>query len=254
MDNENKYGVRTIQEGLLALLKRFDAVCQEKGIKYSLNSGSLLGAIRHQGFVPWDDDADIIVDRKNYELLVETFKDAEDFVFFTDLWMPRIQLKEWCTAENVPTLDVFIFDPAPDNAFFRKLKVFLIFCCQALMKKPATKTFSLTNLRLLIGHILGLPFSYETKLNWYFRLSQLPKRKKTKFGSCYNFWPTCYINLLFRSDILEHIERRPFEDTELNVVCDYDSFLTTIYGDYMTPPKEEDRKPEHLGERTVRHY
>ena len=254
MDIENKYGVRKIQEGLLDLLKKFDAVCQEKGIRYTLDSGTLLGAIRHQGFIPWDDDVDIVVDRKNYESLVETFKGAEDFVFFTDLWMPRIQLKEWCTAENVPTLDVFIFDPAPDNVVLRKLKVFLIYCCQALMKKPATKEISLTNLRLLIGYILGRPFSYETKLNWYFRLSQFPRNTKTKFLSCYNYWPSSCINLLFRSDILDHIERRPFENIELNAVCDHDSYLTTLYGDYMTPPKETDRKPEHQGERTIRHF
>lgn len=254
MDVENKYGVRTVQEGLLDLLKKFDAVCQQKGIRYTLDSGSLLGAIRHQGFIPWDDDVDIVVDRKNYELLAETFKDAEDFLFYTDLWMPRVQLKKESTGAIEPTLDVFIFDPAPDSVFFRKLKVFLVFCCQALMKKPATRKCSLTNLRLLIGYILGRPFSYETKLNWYFRLSQLPQKKKTKFVSCYNYWPSSCIKLLFRSDILDYIERRPFEDAELNVVCDYDSYLTTLYGDYMTLPKTADRKPEHQGKRTIRHF
>lgn len=254
MDIENLYGLRAIQEGLLVLLKKFDVVCQEKGIVYSLDSGSMLGAIRHRGFIPWDDDVDIVVDRKNYELLVETFKDAEDFMFFTDLWWPRLQLREKSTSETIPTLDVFIMDPAPDHVIFRKLKVFLIYCCQALMKKPGSKELSLTNIRLFIGHLFGLPFSYDTKLKWYFLLSQLPRRKKTKFGSCYNYWPSSTINFLFRSDILDEIERRPFEDTELNVVKDYDTYLTTLYGDYMTPPKEEDRKPEHQGERAIRHF
>lgn len=56
-----------MQRKLLALLKEFHGFCINNGIKYSLDWGSLLGTIRHKGFIPWDDDLDIMVDRDNYE-------------------------------------------------------------------------------------------------------------------------------------------------------------------------------------------
>lgn len=67
MDIENKYGTLNAQKELLELLKEFHSFCIQNEIKYSLAYGSLLGAFRHKGFIPWDDDLDIMVDRENYE-------------------------------------------------------------------------------------------------------------------------------------------------------------------------------------------
>ncbi|AWB33020.1 LicD family protein [Orrella marina] len=60
----------SLQDGLLRLLVEFDRVCQKLGIPYQLGAGTLLGAVRHQGFVPWDDDADVCLLRSDYERLL----------------------------------------------------------------------------------------------------------------------------------------------------------------------------------------
>ena len=66
MDVNNEYGTLEMQKRLLILLERFHQFCVMNAIQYSLDWGSLLGAIRHKGFIPWDNDLDIMVDRNNY--------------------------------------------------------------------------------------------------------------------------------------------------------------------------------------------
>ena len=70
MDLENKYGTLEIQKELLLLLQEVHNFCVSNDITYSIAYGSLLGAVRHKGFIPWDDDLDIMVDRENYKKIL----------------------------------------------------------------------------------------------------------------------------------------------------------------------------------------
>ena len=97
MDLENRYGVLAAQKDLLVLLKEFHSFCVEHEIKYSLSYGSLLGAIRHQGFIPWDDDLDVFVDRKNADLLNQALADSDllqvERESAESLWVDRVRQK-----------------------------------------------------------------------------------------------------------------------------------------------------------------
>ncbi len=66
MDVENKYGTLEMQQYYIPIMEYIDGLCIKHGIKYTISDGSLIGAIRHKGFVPWDDDIDISFDRHNY--------------------------------------------------------------------------------------------------------------------------------------------------------------------------------------------
>ena len=68
------YDLKKVHEAELEILKEIDRICRKYNIKYALDSGTLLGAVRHQGFIPWDDDADVSMTRKNYEAFVRAAK------------------------------------------------------------------------------------------------------------------------------------------------------------------------------------
>ena len=108
---ENSYHTAERQNILLEMMKEIHAFLEEHQITYSLASGSLLGAVRHNGFIPWDDDIDIFVDRKNYERLLAVFFECENFKIRRTLWINRIVRKDE-TIEGLaaPTIDIFVLD------------------------------------------------------------------------------------------------------------------------------------------------
>lgn len=252
MDTDNKYGTLDIQKELLLLLKEFDSFCVKEGIKYSLDSGSLLGAIRHKGFIPWDDDLDVILDRENYNKLIFTVDKAKSLVIERitgqALWVDRVRL-QGAEAINglAPTLDIFILDNVPDNKWKAVFKKYTIFMLQGMLKPHLSmkKGSLIMKLCSLISYMMGLFFPRKVKYKWYNMVSQWGNKDKCKYGSCYNY-TFKGIGKLFPSDALKRIIRVPFESIDVSVMEDYDSVLTSIYGDYMTPPKEKERIPKHM--------
>ncbi len=96
MDLKNEYGTLDVQKGLLILLKEFHSFCTLNKIEYSLAWGSLLGAVRHKGFIPWDDDLDVMMDRKNYNRFVQRIcKSSKLICHFNEngLWIDKIRIK-----------------------------------------------------------------------------------------------------------------------------------------------------------------
>lgn len=73
-------GMEEIHQDILILLKKFHKLCVDNNIKYSLHGGTLLGAIRDKGFIPWDDDADLTVTRENYNKLKQIFSNNQEYI------------------------------------------------------------------------------------------------------------------------------------------------------------------------------
>ena len=105
-------GMEKIHQDLLILLKKFHKLCIDNNIKYSLHGGSLLGAIRDKGFIPWDDDVDITVTRENYKKLEKVFADNCGYMNMvfdaTSALSTQIRYKN-INQESV-WLDIFIYD------------------------------------------------------------------------------------------------------------------------------------------------
>ena len=253
MDTENQYGTLATQKGLLTLLKQFHSFCVQNNIVYSLAAGSLLGAIRHNGFIPWDDDLDVYVDRHNYNKIVQLLSKHQTLFIernsIESLWVDRVRLIADNKREgHLPTLDLLVFDPIPANPFKRKFKLFCILCLQGMMKiKLNLKKGSLFyRIGSLVTYCLGFLFPYGFKKKLYNSISQIGNAKPSNSIANYN-GPFETVRKSFPYNMLDKITLHIFEDTHAYIMEDWDAYLTAVFGDYMTPPNEADRRPKHGG-------
>ena len=251
MDIDNKYGTLEIQQQLLALLKEFHSFCTENDIKYSLDWGSLLGAIRHKGFIPWDDDLDIMVDRENYKKLKRLITGNNRLSFDTTspntLWIPRIRFAQ---KENnyiyPPTIDVLIMDNAPDSSINRQSRVWLVKILQGMLKvKPQfDKGSHFMRMAGKIVHWVGLLFCRDRKLQWLNDIAQKSNTTVTHEITSYYEEFSC-LGKYYPKDMMREMILVPFEDMQAYVVKDYHNCLVTQFGaNYMTPIKTRENHTE----------
>ena len=250
MDIKNQYGTLEIQKRLLHLLVSFHSFCIANDIKYSLDWGSLLGAVRHKGFIPWDDDIDIMVDRQNYMRIAQKIKDDNRLMIDDGspetLWIKRIRYAEEGTDEGFPpTIDILIMDYAPNNKLLKKFKVIMALFMQGTLKVAPNFKKGNVILRLctVLTHYIGKFFPRKQLLKWYDKLAK--RNKRSQELTCYFEEYSC-MGKYYRKDLLENIITMEFEDTEAYVVKDYHECLCIQFGpDYMTPPQMNDRIPRH---------
>lgn len=252
MDVNNEFGVLEMQKNLLVLIKVFDDFCTSNEIRYSLAAGSCIGAVRHKGFIPWDDDLDVFMDRINYEKFKVKITNSTILTFaesdMSSLWIPRVRVDDQLYRDGYkPTLDVFIMDNVPNSRIIAKLKYLGVLGCQGMIKKTLTfnKGNFIQKIASLITFLLGRCFTTKFKFKLYDRISKIGNSQKTPKVCWYNcVWK--YIKYQFDFEIIERFERVPFETIELPITCAYHHYLSVVYGDYMKMPKEINRIPKHI--------
>lgn len=231
--------LREYQLHLLDTLKEFDAFCREHGIVYYLAYGSLLGAVRHKGFIPWDDDADLWLDRENYTKLEKLMK-GEFNQLSKNIYVNKgIRPTLW--AAPFADIDIFILDESPDNAFLHFIKEKLAMLLHALVK--CREKIDSRKSKKFKPYYIFLPLAYlHTYATWkekYTRVQQwFPKRGKRVqvFNEVFSGIKRTYPS---DPEVWKPIEME-FEGCSFFVPQGWDVLLTIRYGDYMTLPKENE--------------
>lgn len=245
------YDIRDIQNVMLDILMAIDKVCEENGIGYVLMGGTLLGAIRHQGFIPWDDDADIMMTRDDYDRFMKVAEEClpEGYVFqcmentekypynFGKVFASETLYTESGTA-HLPIchgvyVDVFPMDYVSEKDYLHQAKMVshytdVRYYKLGMIHEWRYAPFALAPLSFL-NHMA------DRHMRYY-------KKDKDKLCQLCHFGP--HKPVTDRSFLTDTI-RVPFWGKMLPVPREYDRYLTMRYGDYMTPPPKEKQRPTH---------
>lgn len=250
IDVENKYGTKDVQEYLLPILKDLDALCRENDIKYSMMGGGLLGTVRHKGFIPWDDDLDLIFDRENYDkfLKVCETKLPDEYMVTNSIWIKRITRKDNPRLkEEEGCIDLFVFDNVPDDSFKKKTKNLKLMILQGMMKVniPYEKYNFKQKVASFSTYLMGRVFSQKKKEKMYDKASKIGNDSPTKYINNYRTYYEM-IDFKYSPDLIKSYIDAEFEGIKVMIFENYESALNTQFGDWHTLPSEDKRKPKHL--------
>lgn len=241
----------------LDLLDRFQEVCHRHGLKYFASGGTLLGAIRHKGYIPWDDDIDIMMMRDDYEKLLDIA--AEEFpapYFFQTAWNDQSYSRGHAQLRNSNTtgmltsekgrfpfnqgifIDIFPTDAVPDDEQERAKQCKRIKFWEKLLKVtvryPANPTKNaVKNLLHAIASLIPYRWIYKQMEKACTRYNDQDMERV----GLISFFPD-NDRLIFPADAFKGVQTVPFEYTTIDIPEGFDALLAHQYGDYMTMKQE----------------
>lgn len=242
--------IRDLQLYLLPIMEDIDNFCRQNQIKYSLCGGSLLGSIRHKGFIPWDDDLDLMFDRENYEKFIQIAKKSlpDKYEIVGDTWIKRIKRKDNPNDEfQEGFVDLFVMDTIPDNRIVSMFKNIILKTLQGMLKaRFEPEKYSLINkIEIKATHALGKLFSVKSKQKMYESVSKWGN-KNSKRVNIYNSMFNQIGKFSYTANIMDSIIDVQFENITVCGISDFNQYLTVAYGDYMKLPPENERVPIHM--------
>ena len=255
--------IREIQQMELGIMEYIHEACQKIGVKYFLAYGSLIGAVRHKGFIPWDDDMDICMLREDYEKLqdylianpderyeVMSYKNNLNYVY------PFMKVQDnhtYLLEEDVRIdsnmgiyVDIFPVDGYENDANFKNKMTKLIkkrqLSCYTF--KGITNTKSVLN--SLIRYISVIIFYFTNTNKYVAQIEELAKSRKVSDYEEVDYLIYKDMNKpVWRREWLEQVTTGTFEGKKFTIPKKYHEILTSDYGDYMQLPPVEQRVSHH---------
>lgn len=263
-----------LKDCLIGILKDFINICEKYNLTWILGGGSVLGAVRHEGFIPWDDDLDVMMPREDFEKLKQIFNTelsekyelvAPNYGGVTTNLFAKIKKKgtvlvdmnNYCNKSVCPGvyIDIFPLDYAPNSKPLRFVKAliadFMALTCVSMFmfetqnekilsfyqqSKSGLKHYKM---RLGIGKIMSILFKDREKL--YNKYDKFVRHKKSDYFSI----PTGrkhYNGEILPVNKLLPVSKATFEGVSVNIPNNTDEYLTNLYGDYMQLPPIEKRE------------
>ena len=245
----------------LEILEHIDAFCKLHNISYFLDSGTLLGSVRHEGFIPWDDDIDILMPRDDYEKFKKifakdnshykllTYDTRDDYYYlFGKVVDTNTELIEDIGRDRITDfgvyVDIFPIDGLPDNRiakWFLRKKLWLLRAMwdDSLLNKPR-KNGLLRKIRYSVSRFIGwrklCKMIDNSVKKWNY--------KNVKY--CGNIIAASKIDRQVRSEAFSSKVLLPFEGKQFYAPVGYKEYLTELYGDYMKLPPKEKQVSNHV--------
>lgn len=266
MINDSMISPKEQKELLLNMLLYIDSICRKNNIKYSLIGGTLIGAIRHKGFIPWDDDIDIILDKDNYKKMVLAIKNDKNDNYelflpnetknyplqFAKLIDKKTIVNETAMIDKIDNyglfLDIFVYNYVPNdlnkiNDYYKKCNYYRNSLVRVKLNAHNISFFR--KIRRLLKNLYLTIFGYKHNL-----------KKILQLFDTYNETPTNYVisnnpvyglkkELQKSIDVKEYIDV-DFEGHKVMAFKNYDNILRRTYGNYMELPPEDKRVTHNL--------
>ncbi len=262
-----KYTMDEIHAIDLKLAKEFVKICKKYNLNYYIIGGTFLGAVRHKGFIPWDDDMDIAMPRNDYEKFLEvankelptnmrldTFYNNEKHRYF----LPRlVDLDTEITEKRFEKvgikshlfIDIFPIDGTPNNKILRKIHYFKILFYRMLVSMyyidtidPVRKRKTYEKILITIGKIIPVKWFVNPKKT-LIKIDNILKKQKIEnsnnIGTIMGAYRTREI---VPKEYFGKPTKYQFEDINMTGPEKFDEYLTHMYGDYMTPPKNNNNE------------
>ena len=255
--------LQEIKQIELDILKMFHAFCVENNIRYFISHGTLLGALRYKGFIPWDDDLDVLVPREDYDRLIAIFQDSERYRMLSfernrDYRFPYAKLCDMTTrkveagynngVEVGLDIDVFPLDHWDDDLEKAKEEVkrqkrnrFRLDLTK--LEKPDSrhpaKRF-IKGILMALCKVRGSAYYVEKII----KVANKPEQKGSRYmgGKAWNVYGERDI---LPAEVFAKAIELEFEGEKFFAPVGYDTFLTSLYGDYLPEPPVEKRKTHH---------
>lgn len=253
--------LRQLQLIELEMIAEVDRICRKNNIEYSLDGGTLLGAIRHKGFIPWDDDADIIFTRHEYAKFYRACK--------KDLDKDRFFLQEYRTDPNYRwgyakirrnhteytkagqehmkyhggiCIDVFVADNVPDNYILRRIVFGINTVIRKILYSELGMKSEKTRAARAFYRVLYSTVPRDLMFKIRNKIAGRINKKPTKLRSHLLFtYPNKRAKYGMPSECFDAYTDVLFEGFSFRIFKEYDKYLSVLYGDYMTPPPPEKR-------------
>ena len=258
-----KYGFLELQDKILEIAVYIDKLCRENDINYCLMGGSALGAKRHGGFIPWDDDLDVFMTPDNYEKFRKVFNENGDKEkYYLQEWgltdgmvtISKIRLnntsyieeslKKWDIHHGI-YVDIFILHTCPDNKLQQIHQC--LWAKYVIMKGLAVRGYNRRG--GFLGFALKVMSRMPDRLWVKHGLKQVYKYRNKKTNYFCNFMgKAVFKNAIYKREYFENPEYVPFEKAELKAPEKLHEFLSERFGDYMKPPSPERIKWEQHAE------
>lgn len=234
------------QAQIYCLLKKFDAFCRNNDIEYFLIYGTMLGAIRHQGFIPWDDDVDLAMDSENFAKLKKLSKEGRlpEGLMFQDTFYTKGCRVPKIRDVNSDVVDVngangIFLDIFPFQKYSSKQASIFKFFFRALKFRDRRK-----GLKNKLYRSLFTLYSLPGYLCFVFVRYIFSNIGETAKGKWMGHTPLTNPEFFIEKEDVYPLRSVKFEDGEFFVPHNYDKILTLMYGDYMTPVDMNNRHYE----------